>query len=483
MKHLYVALVVLITFFSCQDKETIEPTVLTFKTDIDTVSVAKIFRPINGTILWEHIVDDIVKNENDSLSGGLNIKNSEVVRVLVGGKRFRMILLPNQNYVVKLEDGSRVFAGDNAKGQEALNTFDRAYVSGFAFLNRFTQDTTATLLSNHINDLRSKDISSIDELLKTKAIDTEFYNVLKTEIDYYFAEGMVNVANYKAERAEEEDLKGFKDLIETTKMSFPIKVTPKPINWVDYVTETEIRPALVEGYTQEELRQFYKSDSLHYIYERIIKEQLDEPYREQFLANYVLNASKQNQYEKSLIQIFDTFNENYPESVYSAHLGKDILKIRSYYEKIEGEFPDTVTFVGDENTNNLTQLLKVLEGQKLYIDVWATWCGPCKREFSNNDKIAKILKDNNYKKLYISIDKEEVKDKWLEHIKFYDLAGYHHLANQEFFKDFEKNHSTIKGGVSIPQYLLINEKGEIATNNAPRPGAPNDLLDFIKSMD
>ncbi|WP_299333051.1 redoxin family protein [uncultured Psychroserpens sp.] len=483
MKYLYITVVILFTFCSCQNNETIKPTTLTIKSNIDTVSVAKVFRPINGTILWDITLDEILKKDSDSLSGDLNIENSEIVRVLVGGKRFRMILLPNQNYGVGIDGDSIIFTGDNAKGQEVLNAFDRAYVAGFPFLNRFTKDTTATLLSNHIHDYKFKDISTIDELLKTEAIDTDFHSVLKTEIDYYYAEGLVNIANYKAERAKGSVLKNFKDLVETTKVSFPFTVEQKPINWVDYVMEAEIRPAIVERYTKADREQFYSSDTIHHIYKGVINEQLEEPFREQLLANYILNASKQNQYEKSLIQIFDEFNTNYPESVYSPYLENDILKIRTYYQKIQGELPDTVTFTGDENTNSLKELIKEFEGQKLYIDVWATWCGPCKKEFSNNDKITDILKDNGYKKLYISIDKKEVKGKWLGLIKFYDLAGYHHLASQEFVVDFAENHSTRKGVVSIPQYLLINEKGEIITNDAPRPGAPNDLLDFIKGLD
>ncbi|MCD2258345.1 TlpA family protein disulfide reductase [Psychroserpens luteolus] len=482
MKYLYIALAIALTLFSCQDTKTIKPTTLTIKTNVDTVSVAKVFRPVNGTILWDNILDEFIKNEGDSLSGDLNIEGSEIVRVLVGGKRFRMILFPNQNYGVGFQDDSRVFTGDNAKGQEALNAFDRTYASSFTFLNIFTQDTTATLLSNHISDLKTKDISIIDDLLKTEAIDADFYEVLKTEIDYYYADGLVNIANYKSERAEGKTLRDLKDLIEATKVAFPFTAEQKPINWVDYVMEAEIRPAIVERYNKEDRIQFFKLDTIHHIYKSIIKQQLEEPFREQLLANYILNASRQNQYEKSLIQIFDEFNMNYPESVYSSYLEKDISKIRTYYQKIQGELPKSVTFVEGEQINTLQELLKEFEGEKLYIDVWATWCGPCKREFANNHMIVDILEDNGYKKLFISLDQPEAKDKWIELIKYYDLSGYHHLANREFFIDFEKNHSAVKNGIAIPQYLLIDSNGKIITNTAPRPGDPDAILKLIQDQ-
>lgn len=49
------------------------------------------------------------------------------------------------------------------------------------------------------------------------------------------------------------------------------------------------------------------------------------------------------------------------------------------------------------------------------------------------------------------------------------------LASTDFFKDFEKNYSSHNRGVSIPQYLIIDEKGDILTNDAPRPSNLTEL--------
>jgi len=136
-------------------------------------------------------------------------------------------------------------------------------------------------------------------------------------------------------------------------------------------------------------------------------------------------------------------------------------------------------FVG-KGIETLDDLVKSLEGEKLYIDVWATWCGPCVQEFKHNDKIEDDLKDNGYKKLYVSIDKPEKAALWGKMMNKYKLKGYHYLAQGDFLMDFAKNHSTIKGGVSIPQFILVDENGKYVSKNAPRPSQRSKLLKLLK---
>lgn len=121
-----------------------------------------------------------------------------------------------------------------------------------------------------------------------------------------------------------------------------------------------------------------------------------------------------------------------------------------------------------------------LKGEQYYVDLWATWCGPCKREFKYNDPLNILLKEKGYKKLYISLDKPEQRKKWKQDIKYFDLSGLHLLASKEFFVDFEKNHSLHQGYISIPQYLIIDKEGNLVTNNAPRPSNLDKLREVLE---
>lgn len=480
MRKILSLLTLTIVFSSCQKEEGLSLTSITIETNIDSLATPKLFRPIEGIDVWDYNMDSLSLTKHNVFFGEYNVEESEPIRLLLNKERYRMFLLADQNYTISLKDSSIVFSGDNAKGQELLNDFTRTNTGTFAFIGKFKNDTTAVLLKSHINELKTKEITAINNLLQNKEIDTMFHKLLKIDIDYYYANGIVILANYRKDQSKGESKIAYENLYNETKALFSYAIDDKPMNWSDYVMETEIRSEIVKQYSQEQRYEFYIKDSIHPIQAGIIKEQIKEPYREQLLANYILDASKQTRYEKSLITIFDEFKETYPNSDYSNYLENDISAIRDYHHKIQADIPESVTFVKGEHINSLTELLKEFKGQKLYIDVWATWCGPCKKEFSNNHMIANILEENGYKKVFISLDKIEAKDKWVELIKFYDLSGYHHLASREFFVDFEKNHSTIENAVSIPQYLIVNEKGEIVTNNAPRPGLPDEVLKIIK---
>ena len=443
MRKIFIILVLAIAILSCQNEEKSAITTVTIETDIDSLATPKLFRPINGVLMWDNNVDSLSINSNNTYSGSFNIEKPEYVRLLLNKERYGMILLANQNYKITLKDSTIVFSGNNAKGQELYNTFDRTPTGAFSFLNNFDKDSTSVLLKTHIDDLKAKEIVQINKLKKQKEIDNQFHKLLKIDIDYYYANAIVSLADYRKGQVEDDYKKSFKDLVDKINRNYSYTVDNKPQNWNDYVMETQIYPEIQIQYSREQRQDFYSRDSIHPIYVSIIKKLIEEPFREDLLANYIINNSKRTNYEQSLVIAFDEFNTDYPNSEFTEYLENDISVIRDYQNKIKSDMPSTVTFVEGESINSLVELLKEFEGQKLYIDVWATWCVPCKKEFSNNHKIAGMLEDNAYKKLFISLDRENEKDKWMDLIKYYELSGYHHLANQEFYKDFASEHSRI----------------------------------------
>ncbi|GEM_PF-2454825 len=113
--------------------------------------------------------------------------------------------------------------------------------------------------------------------------------------------------------------------------------------------------------------------------------------------------------------------------------------------------------------------LSDLKGKRVYIDVWATWCGPCIREIPALKKLEAELHGENVEFVSISIDNVKDKEKWLDFIAEKELTGLQLMAEGDWKSDIATAYN-IKG---IPRFLLIDEAGKIISANAPRPSSPD----------
>ena len=109
-----------------------------------------------------------------------------------------------------------------------------------------------------------------------------------------------------------------------------------------------------------------------------------------------------------------------------------------------------------------------LKGKYVYIDVWATWCGPCKKEIPFLKDLDEEYKGKDIAFVSLSIDKMEHKEKWLKMIKDEELKGIQILADKDWNSEFVTAYN-IKG---IPRFILIDKEGNIIDSNAPRPSDP-----------
>ncbi|MBK5723086.1 TlpA family protein disulfide reductase [Dysgonomonas sp. Marseille-P4677] len=131
--------------------------------------------------------------------------------------------------------------------------------------------------------------------------------------------------------------------------------------------------------------------------------------------------------------------------------------------------------------NTLEELSKIddLDQKVLYIDMWATWCGPCIEEFKHRDKINKLLL--NYKDIipvYISFDDDKNDIAWKEKTKAFNLNGYHLRANNNLVTYINKKLYEGKG-IGVPHYILLDKNGNILERNLSRPSNIDKLKEEL----
>ncbi len=131
-----------------------------------------------------------------------------------------------------------------------------------------------------------------------------------------------------------------------------------------------------------------------------------------------------------------------------------------------------------EDINGNDVRLSLLNGRLIYIDVWATWCGPCLMEHPYWEDLVEEFEGEDVAFLAISID--NTKDPWQEMVNERSLSGHHWFAedawNSEFASHFLVN--------SIPRFILLDRDGKILEPSAERPSGniATTLRNYLESI-
>ena len=125
------------------------------------------------------------------------------------------------------------------------------------------------------------------------------------------------------------------------------------------------------------------------------------------------------------------------------------------------------------DVNGNLHSLSEFRGNYVYVDLWATWCAPCKAEIPHLQKTEQKYKGYNISFVSISID--ENKAKWLQYLKENKLTGLQLWAGNWEMLPKEMNVG------SIPRFLLIDPQGNWVSSNADRPSNP-ELDKLLESL-
>jgi thiol-disulfide isomerase/thioredoxin len=157
---------------------------------------------------------------------------------------------------------------------------------------------------------------------------------------------------------------------------------------------------------------------------------------------------------------------------------KESIKVNYDKSKMLAVGQPSPTFVDYENHKGGTTSLEDLKGKYVYVDVWATWCGPCKAEIPSLKKVEKKYHGKNIAFVSTSVDTANAHEKWVNMVKNEELGGIQLLADKSWQSKFVQDYG-ING---IPRFILIDPAGNIVSADAPRPSNPK-LIELFDSLD
>jgi len=112
--------------------------------------------------------------------------------------------------------------------------------------------------------------------------------------------------------------------------------------------------------------------------------------------------------------------------------------------------------------------LNDLKGKMVLVDVWATWCSPCRAEIPALQKLEKEMEGKDIIFMSYSIDEKKDYDKWKKMIVDSTLGGLQLIGDLAWKSEMATNYKI----TGIPRFMLFDKEGKIVTIDSPRPSNP-----------
>ena len=123
-------------------------------------------------------------------------------------------------------------------------------------------------------------------------------------------------------------------------------------------------------------------------------------------------------------------------------------------------------FTYPDKDGNLISLSD-FKGNYVYVDIWATWCGPCKYEIPFLIQLEKDYHDANIIFMSVSTDIESKRQVWIDMINEKNMSGVQLISTDGWKSQICKDYA-ING---IPRFMLFDTYGNVISVDAARPSS------------
>lgn len=413
---------------------------------------------------------DFITNQPEKVEVALDETNSFSATLDLAQGNFVYVSMPRRNIMLYLLPGAEINIAFNAEDPNVLPLIDgkKAFESQFlvAYVNEVERKYNRSIILNHVGNTNPDDfralmdtaynekIAFLEGYKDFRKLNKDFVNVLKTNFLYeklgMLLEYPIAFAYFNPGVGDLALPDGYFDFLESETLFADEHLNSRPyFNFVNtYLNKLMREMADQAGDETHYQRQF-----------RIAREILSGKTRDMVLSQtmiYMLNFESFEVAEK----YFEVFN--------------DLVRTPEMLSIVENEYqmvlalspgkpaPDfTLTDISGNQVS-----LKDFAGKVVYLDFWASWCGPCMREVPFAKELKKRMAEYpDLVFLYISVDTDEAA--WRSTVANMQIEGVH--LNVPGFSHLVPTQYNLKG---VPTFYLIGRDGKIFDNRPPRPSNP-----------
>jgi peroxiredoxin len=309
-------------------------------------------------------------------------------------------------------------------------------------------------LNNYFSTIRNKS-SAMNTFINEEEAEIKYFR-LTTKMNY------PNLFSYNNKLKEPMVLSNsYYDFLKQVTL-----VNPKAIHSISYLL-------FVENYMEKEVAKLYKLDTTQNsieLKEKFIDTNLTGEIKSYTLAKWAYGLLWRNSDLKNGKRLVEKYKSNSSEQEYAAILDE---ALNNASRLAVGNPAPAFKFLDNHGKEvSLTDF----RGKVVYLDIWASWCAPCRIQIPFAKKLEEQFKDKDVVFLYISIDENE--EEWKKLIEEKELGGIHLISKGTHNSEVSKLYN-VKG---VPRYFIIDKQGKIADNNAKRPNGDvqKDLEALLK---
>jgi len=230
-----------------------------------------------------------------------------------------------------------------------------------------------------------------------------------------------------------------------------------------YLTGNEKIELTINTTEFDETIQYKGSDESSFLAEKYLVNEAFSFYKKLSTENEETFLENLENYKASILKKLETIKNNNFVNIEQEKVEAKIsslIKRKKLIEKVPKPGQKAIDFTyADINGDTLS--LSDFKGKLVYVDVWATWCRPCKAELPALNLLEKDYHDKEIIFVSVSVDKD--KDAWIKMVKNKELGGVQLWAGTG--SSISENYAIF----GIPRFMLFDKKGNVITTDAPRP--------------
>ncbi|TSD64847.1 TlpA family protein disulfide reductase [Inquilinus sp. KBS0705] len=210
----------------------------------------------------------------------------------------------------------------------------------------------------------------------------------------------------------------------------------------------------------------------------VVHNQFDKRIAENWLAQAIDTKclSKDIAEAKPLLSELKNY---YPKSEYLLMLTVKVKQLETLLAK-NADNKEIQIADGYNKMTSIYQAISKFKGKVVYLDIWGTWCGPCKQEIKYNPALKQYFKGKDVAFVYLDMDDDEKDGKWRDFIKVNGMTGLHLRKSRSDIQPFW-DELMPKGDDTryYPMYFIFDKTGKLVQPNAKRPSDKEELYKQI----